>query len=232
MLGHVGKEKLADRISMRAYVSELGKIIKDITNNCGRCIQTSQRHAKSETEPLYPMPIPNNMFNRWHIDLAGPYKEGNKRYYIIGASDALTKYMIGGILPDKTARSVTNYILTEIINKFGVPNVIATDRGNEFHNELSRHMATVYGITRIRTSPYNPSANGEIERRWRFIKNFIKGNYDNNFKLSEIVPRAIFALNSVINSTTGYAPHYLVFVRLPDTPTNCKILDKRHVDNK
>ena len=29
MLGHVGKEKLADRISAGAYVTELGKIIKD-----------------------------------------------------------------------------------------------------------------------------------------------------------------------------------------------------------
>ena len=73
--------------------------------------------------------------------------------YVIGASDALIKYMLGGIIPDKSAKSVSNYILTEIINKFGVPKVITTDRGNEFHNELSRHMANLYGITRIRTSP-------------------------------------------------------------------------------
>ena len=63
MLGHVGKEKLADRISMRSYVVGLGKIIKDITENCERCIQTSKRHIKTEKEPLYPMPIPSNMFN-------------------------------------------------------------------------------------------------------------------------------------------------------------------------
>ena len=74
--------------------------------------------------------------------------------------------MIGGIIPDKKAETVSNYITREIINKFGVPTVITTDRGNEFHNELSKHMANVYGITRIRTSPYHPSANGEIERRW------------------------------------------------------------------
>lgn len=83
--------------------------------------------------------------------------------------------MIGGILPDKIAKSVTNFIQTDIINKLGVPNVITTDIGNEFHNELSRHMATVHGITRIRTSPYHPSVNGEIERRWRFIKILLRG---------------------------------------------------------
>ena len=54
------------------------------------------------------------MFNIWHIDLIGPFKEGRNKVYVIGASDALTKYMIGGIIPDKSAKSVSNYILTEI----------------------------------------------------------------------------------------------------------------------
>ena len=63
-------------------------------------------------------------------------------------------------------------------------------------------------------------------------KNFIKRNYDNDFKLSDMIPRAIFAINGVIHSTTGYAPHYLVSGCLPDTRTNYKLLDKDHVDNK
>lgn len=75
MLVHVVKEKLVDRISMRAYVSNSGKIINQITNDFGRCIPTIQKRAKSEKQQLYPMPIPNNIFNRWHIDLAGPYME-------------------------------------------------------------------------------------------------------------------------------------------------------------
>ena len=70
MLGHVVKEKLADRISLKAYVSDLAKMINQITKECGRCIQTSQRHLKSEKESLYPMAIPSNMFTHWHIDLA------------------------------------------------------------------------------------------------------------------------------------------------------------------
>ena len=188
--------------------------------------------SKSEKEPLYPVPIPNNMFNRWHIDLTGPFKVNRVKKFVIGASDALTKFMVGGIIPNKSAKEVSNFILTEIVNKFGVPNVITTDRGNEFHNELSRQLAEIYGITRIFTSPYHPSANGEIERRWRFIENFIKKNYDENFKLSEILPRAVFAINSVINSTTGYAPHYLVYGRLPDTPTNYRILNEKLLNDK
>ena len=35
MLGHVGKEKLADRISAKAYVADLGNIIKRVTEQCG-----------------------------------------------------------------------------------------------------------------------------------------------------------------------------------------------------
>ena len=140
--------------------------------------------------------------------------------------------MVGGIIPDKTALSVSNYILHEIIIKFGVPNVITTDRGNEFHNELSKQLGEVYEITRIRTAPYHPAANGEIEIRWRFIKKFIRRNYEPNFKIKEILPRAIFAINGVINSTTGYAPHYLVFGRMPDTPTNYKLPNKNNLKKR
>ena len=42
----------------------------------------------------------------------------------------------------------------------------------------------------------------------------------------------MFAINGVINSTPGYAPHYLVLGRLPDPPPNYKIINKRHVSNK
>lgn len=178
------------------------------------------------------MPIPSNMFNRLHIDLTGPFKENGIKCFIIGATDALTKYMIGGIIPTKDAQSVVTFIKEEIINKYGVPNIIATDRGNEFHNNISKNMAYIYGITRIRTASYHPTANGEIERRWRFIKDFIKKNCGNDYTLKDILPRAIFAINGVINSTTGYAPHYLVYGRLPDTPTNYTLLDNKQVDDK
>merc|ERR1711989_205990 len=103
------------------------------------------------------------MFNRWHIDLTGPFKEIGAKCFIIGAVDALTKYLISGIIPHKDAKSVMAFIKGEIINKFGVPNVLTTDRGNEFHNNLSKEMADIYGITRIRTAPDHPNANGKLK---------------------------------------------------------------------
>ena len=54
MLGHVGKEKLADRISAKAYVADLGNIIKRVTEQCGRCIQNATRHHKPRKSHYLP----------------------------------------------------------------------------------------------------------------------------------------------------------------------------------
>lgn len=44
-------------------------------------------------------------FERWHTDLIGPIRAQERKKYVIGAIDALIKYMIGGIIPPKEAKN-------------------------------------------------------------------------------------------------------------------------------
>ena len=52
----------------------------------------------------------------------------DQKHPVLNIIDRGQGWADGMFLKDKTAKSVTNYILTEIINEFGVPNVITTDR--------------------------------------------------------------------------------------------------------
>ena len=60
----------------------------------------------------------------------GNEKEVKKqRVYVIGAIDVFSKYMVGRVATDKTAATVSRFIIDEIITRFGVPSKITTDRG-------------------------------------------------------------------------------------------------------
>ena len=87
--------------------------------------------------------------------------------YVFGAVESLTKFMVAAPYTSKSAKNVVHFIETHIVYQFGVPMVITTDRGLEFHDKIGDALMESLSIRRIRTSRYSPRANGEIERRWR-----------------------------------------------------------------
>ena len=71
------------------------------------------------------------------MDLTGPFpksKNGNK--YILVLKCALTKWVEIFALIDKTAESVAECIVEEVICRYGIINVLISDKGGEFCNEL------------------------------------------------------------------------------------------------
>ena len=121
MTGHIGNEKLVKRVENVAYVNILPKIIHDVAKACGRCIQSKILHKENEEFPVQEMPIPDGPGERWHIDLWGPYKDGEKAYYVIGAIDAYTKWIIARPIADKKATTAFKFLVEELIFRFGVP---------------------------------------------------------------------------------------------------------------
>ena len=60
-------------------------------------------------------------------------------------------------------------LVSEVILKFGVPRSILSDLGCEFQNELWDEICKLLDVVRLRTSAYNPSNNGKIERWHRSL---------------------------------------------------------------
>src|SRR4051794_28274381 len=108
--------------------------------------------------------------------------------YIIVAIDHFTKWVKATTMEQADAQTITNFLYQEIICCHGVPVLLTSDQGTEFINELITALTTVYKIKHIRTTAYNPQANGQVERTNRTIKDI----------LAKITPRA-----------TGNWSHYL-----------------------
>jgi hypothetical protein len=72
---------------------------------------------------------------------------------------------MGGIVPTKstTAAETTSMILNHV-GRFGSPEVIHTDQGPAFHNELVTELVRLCGIEQPFATAYSSEENGIVER--------------------------------------------------------------------
>ncbi|UYV63696.1 hypothetical protein LAZ67_2005344 [Cordylochernes scorpioides] len=80
------------------------------------------------------------------------------------AIDRYSKWPEAFPISDKTAISVAKAFYRGWISRYGVPATITTDQGREFESHLFKDLTSLIGTNRIRTTAYNPAANGLVER--------------------------------------------------------------------
>jgi hypothetical protein len=56
------------------------------------------------------------------------------------------------------------------ISRFGTPLRITTDQGRQFESHLFKELSKLLGVEHLRTTAYNPAANGLVERFHRQLK--------------------------------------------------------------
>ncbi|GBL74511.1 hypothetical protein AVEN_235444-1 [Araneus ventricosus] len=62
-----------------------------------------------------------------------------------------------------TAEMVAKCLVTNWISRFGVLSVITSDQGRQFLSRLFVTLSSLFGVTKIRTTPYHATANGMVE---------------------------------------------------------------------
>ena len=74
----------------------------------------------------------------------------------------------------------------------------------------------LYGVQKLRTSPYHAQTNGQVERmNQKIICMIRKLEEDRKACWSEHLPELLLAYNATHSAMTGYSPYYLLFSRRP-----------------
>ena len=141
------------------------------------------------------------------IDLVGAITmSSNKRKYIFSILDQFSRFVAAVPLPDKSARSVENGIMTNWISLYGAPATIRMDQGKEFDNALLKTLLHALDVN-IKVGFNHNNQFNPVERFHRILWALLKAkkaNGENNWEKS--LPTLILAYNATQHYFTNSSP--------------------------
>ncbi|CAF5024393.1 unnamed protein product, partial [Rotaria sp. Silwood1] len=217
---HFGRDRTIHKIQQRYYWPHMISDIQNYIKSCVPCLQNNPQRQKPPGA-LKPIKPPEGVWQLLTMDFHGPItpttKHGNK--YIILLTDVLSKFVITKAVRDCTASTAAQFLIEEVILKYGTPKCILTDNGTHFTATMMTELFKKIGITHLYSTPYHPMTNGQIERfnatmdaKIAALSNEKRTNWD------EQLPFVTFNYNTTIHKTTGQIPFELIYGRSPILP--------------
>jgi hypothetical protein len=238
--GHFGISAMFNKLWHLGYWwPKIRNEIQEELINCDAC--TRYNVTKSGYHPFTPITAlgPGDHFQ---IDLSTHLPPSSDGYTtLLAVIDVFTGFVILRPLRDSSAETVARK-LWKIFCLIGWPRVLQSDNGREFVNDILRALVKLTGIDHRLISPYNPRADGKVERvigsTMMIIKKLLHGAKQN---WSVYVPFAQVTFNDKITALTGSSPFSLMFGRSlnqlrdytsdPETPSHISLDDwKTHQD--
>jgi len=164
---HLGAERMLSSLEKHIFWIKMKMDCKEISNKCLICAERkaikSISHEQGNLSSMEP-------FGKVYMDLAGPLPSHMGYRYILALTDSFSKFV--ALIP---LRTIYSHDICEAFEKFwvsvfGPPAQLHTDNGTNFTSKEMQELCDKYNIYKTSTSPYNPRANGMVERLFRTVK--------------------------------------------------------------
>ena len=161
-----------------------------------------------------------------HVDFTSieetvPFKEEPIICNVLVLQDHFSKYVVAYVVKDQTAPTGAKTLRNGYFGLFGAPAYLVSDQGKAFTDHVITHLCELYGVQKLRTSPYHAQTNGQVERMNQTIIRMIgKLEEDKKACWSKHLPELLLAYNATCSAVTGYSPYYLLFGRRPRIPVD------------
>lgn len=99
-------------------------------------------------------------------------ESGNK--YILVVGDYFTKWKEVFAIPNQEAKTIAEKLVKEVISRYGAPEKIHSDQGQNFEAQLFQEMCVLFNMDKTRTSPYHPESDGMVEQMNRTLQDMLK----------------------------------------------------------
>ncbi|KAK4811223.1 hypothetical protein QYF61_022120 [Mycteria americana] len=112
------------------------------------------------------------------------------------------------------AREVTKVLLREIIPRFGVPEVISSDRGPHFVSQVVQQASKFLEINWKLHTAYHPQASGQVEKMNHMIKTQLsKICQETNLRWDQALPIALLRLRTKPRTKEKLSPFEILYGR-------------------
>ena len=216
--GHMGVKRCVERLQQQYYWPGMASEVQLWIAECETC-NRRKSPVSPHKSPMKSIEVGHPM-ELWAMDILGPLPltaRGNQ--YILVMSDHFTKWVEAVPLANQRANTVAKAFVDEVVTRHGVPRKILTDQGRNFEAELMRQMLHLLGVEKLRTSPYHPQTDGQVERLNRTLKGILTAYVNKDHTDWDVhLPFALFAYRNSVHSSSGVSPFRAVYGREANTP--------------
>jgi hypothetical protein len=137
---------------------------------------------------------------------------GNK--YAMVVMDYFSRYAIVAAIKDKTAETIANVLLQQVILIHGCPDKILSENGGEFRKNLMKQLCQSLKVRKVNVTPHNPQGDGMVERFNRTLLRLLACYVDKDQRNWDVLlPYVVYSYNIVACQATKTPPFNVVFAR-------------------
>ena len=190
-------------------------MVEDVIKSCKQCL-VCLRNKKFKFQEHEAMALEiEGIGDRTHIDIVGGLPPAGPEGFCRVAC------IIDGVASNGDLYALTHKSDDEVYESclthfsfWGVPKVIVSDNGGEFNGKLLKFLLTTTGVDHRTTAPYNPRANGKVERVQQTLIESLRCHCETNpHDWHKSLKWVMWAWRTRVNPITGYSPHMLTMGR-------------------
>ena len=196
--------------------------LRNRIKKCGHC---RKFEAAPPIAPLKPLTC-SGPGESLHMDFTSiketvPLQQEPVIRNVMVMQDHFSKYVIAYVVKDQTARTATETLRSGYFGLFGASAYLVSDQGKAFIGHLITNLCELYGVQKLRTSPYHAQTNGQVEWMNQTIIRMIgKLEQDKKACWSEHLLEMLAAYYGTRSTVTGYSPYFLLFGRKARMPVD------------
>uniref|UniRef100_A0A3B3RCA1 Gypsy retrotransposon integrase-like protein 1 n=1 Tax=Paramormyrops kingsleyae TaxID=1676925 RepID=A0A3B3RCA1_9TELE len=214
LAGHQGQARTLHLARQRFFWLNMERDVKEYVRCCKRCVlaKTPEPAARAPLESIKTT-APMELIC---VDFWSAEDKNKNSVDVLVATDHFTKMAFAFPCRNQTAKQVARRLWDCVFCIYGFPERVHSDQGPSFESALMTELLQLTGVGKSRTTAYHPMGNGGTERFNRTLGNMLRTL---PLRAKQEWPQQIqtltFAYNATVHETTGFAPFYLMFGRVP-----------------
>ncbi|XDV15563.1 hypothetical protein PO909_015619 [Leuciscus waleckii] len=217
--GHQGQARTLSLARQRFFWTGMEHDIINHVRNCFRCVvgKTPEPNDRAPLESI----CTSEPMELVCIDFWTAEQSDKKCVDVLVVTDHFSKLSHAFPCKNQSAKQVARRLWNDFFCIYGFPKRIHSDQGANFESQLIKELLEMAGIQKSHTTPYHPMGNGVVERYNRTLGNMIRAlPAHSKARWPQMLQMLTFCYNCTEHETTGFAPFFLMFGRIPRLPVD------------